>query len=398
MRFRTLSPFVRAPALLADCSVTHSGRLVVSSRPTTPTWKSDSEFSPDGGGVFYIEEVATKQQHSLRTRNRAEAEQLVQAKNMAVQQSLLNRALGKTYLGASDPKMLSRRWRDVFEVFCSRGRDSSQERSRRAAASRCFDLLREKPLIETTAEDFLEVLKLGGAATHNYLRRFHNLALDCGWLLAPILPRKAWPPVQSIGKRRAVTREEYERIVTAEQNTERRRYYELLWETGAAQTDAAMLRADNVDWRQMVLVYERKKLRTGSDPCQLQIGQTLAALLRSLPQVGFFFPSIVHTDPRHRSAEFSRRCRLLGISGISLHSFRYAWAQRACEIGYPERYAQAALGHSSKAVHRAYSRRARMLCPSLETFAAACENRIIPLPPQNLGSPSRTDYDLGRRI
>jgi hypothetical protein len=35
-------------------------------------------------------------------------------------------------------------------------------------------------------------------------------------------------------------------------------------------------------------------------------------------------------------------------------------------IDYPERFAQEALGHNSKAVHRAYAKRALMKIPSLE--------------------------------
>jgi len=37
-----------------------------------------------------------------------------------------------------------------------------------------------------------------------------------------------------------------------------------------------------------------------------------------------------------------------------------------CPI-YPERFAQEALGHNSKAVHRAYARKANVKLPSLET-------------------------------
>jgi integrase len=43
----------------------------------------------------------------------------------------------------------------------------------------------------------------------------------------------------------------------------------------------------------------------------------------------------------------------LGIKGVTLHTYRYAWAERAKCAGYPERFAQEALGHNSKAVHRA---------------------------------------------
>ena len=49
-------------------------------------------------------------------------------------------------------------------------------------------------------------------------------------------------------------------------------------------------------------------------------------------------------------------------------SYRYAWAERAKVVGYPERFAQEALGHNSKAVHRAYAKRALMKIPSLEDY------------------------------
>jgi len=35
---------------------------------------------------------------------------------------------------------------------------------------------------------------------------------------------------------------------------------------------------------------------------------------------------------------------------------------------YPERFAQEALGHNSKAVHRAYAKRALMKIPSLDDY------------------------------
>ena len=38
---------------------------------------------------------------------------------------------------------------------------------------------------------------------------------------------------------------------------------------------------------------------------------------------------------------------------VLLHGHRHAWAERALKCGYPERFAQQVLGHSSKAVHPA---------------------------------------------
>lgn len=48
--------------------------------------------------------------------------------------------------------------------------------------------------------------------------------------------------------------------------------------------------------------------------------------------------------------------------------YRYAWAEGAKTVGYPERFAQEALGHNSKAGHRAYAKRALMKVPSLEDY------------------------------
>ena len=73
-------------------------------------------------------------------------------------------------------------------------------------------------------------------------------------------------------------------------------------------------------------------------------------------------------NEKHRASEFKRRCRRLKITGITLHSYRYAWAERAKVAGYPERFAQAALGHNSKAVHRAYAKKALVKIPSLEQY------------------------------
>ena len=80
------------------------------------------------------------------------------------------------------------------------------------------------------------------------------------------------------------------------------------------------------------------------------------------------FPCLSRVRAGDRATEFGQRCRQLGITGITLHSYRYAWAERAKTCGYPERFAQEALGHNSKAVHRAYAKRALMKIPSLEDY------------------------------
>ena len=54
-------------------------------------------------------------------------------------------------------------------------------------------------------------------------------------------------------------------------------------------------------------------------------------------------------------------------------------AQRALKCGYPERFAQQALGHNSKAVHHAYSKHAEVTVPSLEEYEQqGVEEKVIP--------------------
>ena len=51
-----------------------------------------------------------------------------------------------------------------------------------------------------------------------------------------------------------------------------------------------------------------------------------------------------------------------------LINVNYTWAERAKTAGMPERFAMENLGHNSKAVHRAYAKRALVKIPSLEDY------------------------------
>ncbi len=83
-----------------------------------------------------------------------------------------------------------------------------------------------------------------------------------------------------------------------------------------------------------------------------------------------------------RSAEFRRRRRVAGVEGVSLHSYRHAWAQGAKSSGYPERFAQEAPGHGSRAVHEAYARRALVVCPALDDYEAGTIAKVVQFAPQ----------------
>jgi hypothetical protein len=67
-------------------------------------------FYQRAAGVFYWQENGTSNRGSLRTKDRAEAQRLVDAKNEAHKQPTLNLALGRAYLSAHDPRLCTRTW------------------------------------------------------------------------------------------------------------------------------------------------------------------------------------------------------------------------------------------------------------------------------------------------
>jgi integrase len=215
------------------------------------------------------------------------------------------------------------------------------------------------------------VLEKGTVATNVFLRRIHNFALDMNWLPCPIIPRKLWPAVRFKDKR-AITFEEHQKIIARERNPEANAFYRLLWQLGGSQTDIATLHGKDLDWTDCTLGYSRHKNKSIA---LIHFGEEAAAILRTLPSSGPLFPRLEKMHEKHRAKEFKRRCEGLNIDGITLHSYRYAWAERAKTSGYPERVAQQALGHNSKAVHRAYAKKAQVKLPSLEEY----EKELLPV-------------------
>ena len=329
-------------------------------------------------GTFYWQENDGAKQGSLKTRDKREANALLHAMNEGHRQPTLTLAVGRAYLASHDPRMIERTWHDVMKEMATHGIPTTQERCTRALRSKAYNAIRQKPLVETTGEDLLTIMHANGNCVCHYLRRLHNLAVNLGWLAWPVLAKAAWPKIRSQSKR-GITPEEHEKIIGCEHNPERRAYYQLLYETGAAQTDGANLNAKHIDWQSGILVYRRKKLGPTSEPARLTIGHRLRELLEALPKTGDLFPTMKRISANHRAAEFRRRCRVAGINGVSLHSYRYSWAQRAKACGYPQRFAQEALGHGSRAVHEAYARGATVICPALDEYESMAR-KIVPMP------------------
>ena len=175
------------------------------------------------GPVYYCEDRTTGQQKSLRTRNGSEAAKIVQAKNDACSQPLLNLVLAKTYLTAIDPKLVTRTWADVMARFCCRANPATKMRHERVIRTKPMRFLCEKKLIETTADDILHAISIGPKSTIAFLQTLHNDALGMNWIPAPILAPKLWPRMQKKEKR-AVTLEEHKLLLASVEDDEWRHY------------------------------------------------------------------------------------------------------------------------------------------------------------------------------
>src|SRR5579863_3566508 len=200
------------------------------------------------GEMFYMQDSATGKQTSLRTKDEAEARRLLDARNEAMRQPVLNLHLARAYLTASDPAFVGRTWQTVMDQLQARGKESSRARYETVFKSTAFDGLRAKKLMETTADDFFAVFKDGKVSIVYFLKRLHNFALSLGWIAIPIVAPYLWPKYEA-KERRGITLDEHQSVLASEKKPEWKLYLELLWETGAAQSDAVNFKAEDVDWQ-----------------------------------------------------------------------------------------------------------------------------------------------------
>jgi integrase len=295
-------------------------------------------FRSGKSGYYYWQDNDTGKQGTLGTSDKGEAERILNAKNESCRTpaTAINLQIARAYLNAADPRLVSRTWREVMAELVALKHGTNRQRWERAIEDRSFDPLRQLPLIETRSDHFLKVLEKGKVSSNLYLRRIHNFALAMDWLLKPVIPKASWPKIVFKAKR-AITADEHRRIVEREKNPERRAFYQLCWHLGGSQMDVANLTAEDVDWNDQTICYQREKLKNQEDrqikPPLIRFGEEVAAVLRLLPQSGPLFPRLREVQSKDRANEFRQRCHGLGIKGVSLHSYRYAWAERARKAG-----------------------------------------------------------------
>src|SRR6266550_1327704 len=199
------------------------------------------------GGGFYCVDNNTGKRTSLRTGSEDAARQIIEAKNNAERQPVLNLQIAKAYLAGTDNGITTRTWQHAIVSLTNTKQDANRERWLRVVKDRALAPLLPRVIIETQGELLLRVLQTGTVSTNIYLRRLHNFCLDMNWLPWPIIPKRQWPGIR-FKERRGITQDEHQKILADESNPELRDYYELLWHLGGSQTDMASLRAEDIDW------------------------------------------------------------------------------------------------------------------------------------------------------
>jgi len=94
----------------------------------------------------------------------------------------MNLQIAQVYLQHGDPSLTARTWQNVMDLMADSKSGSTSKRWQSAIRDAAFDAIRNRKLIETTAEHFLAVLKAGTISTNMFLRRLHNYTVDMRWI------------------------------------------------------------------------------------------------------------------------------------------------------------------------------------------------------------------------
>ena len=118
--------------------------------------------------AFYCVDTTTGKRTSLGNHDEDEARQIINAKNQALRQPVLNMQIAKAYLYGTDNGIATRTWQQALDALTANKKGDNQERWKRGGKEKPFDLIRDKVIIETSGETLLQVLRKGTVSTNIY--------------------------------------------------------------------------------------------------------------------------------------------------------------------------------------------------------------------------------------
>src|SRR5208337_1314515 len=113
----------------------------------------------------------TGKRTSLQTTDADEARHIVEAKNQAERQPVLNLQIAKAYLAGTDNGIATRTWQNALDSLINTKEGENQRRWKVAARDKAFAPMLPRIIIETQGEVLLKVLQCGKVSTNVFLRR-----------------------------------------------------------------------------------------------------------------------------------------------------------------------------------------------------------------------------------
>jgi len=113
------------------------------------------------GGAFYSVDTKNGRRTSLGTANPDEAAQIIEAKNIAERQPVLNLQIAKAYLAGTDSGLTTRTWQQAMETLMEGKQGANRERWSRVATDRALAPLLPRTIVDTPGELMLKVLQSG---------------------------------------------------------------------------------------------------------------------------------------------------------------------------------------------------------------------------------------------
>ncbi len=110
------------------------------------------------GGAFYCVDTETGSRSSLGTISEEEARQIVEAKNQAKRQPMLNLQIAKAYLAGTDGAITTRTWQQAIEALIETKYDANRIRWTRVPKDPALAPLWSLVIIETNGELLLKIL------------------------------------------------------------------------------------------------------------------------------------------------------------------------------------------------------------------------------------------------
>ena len=372
------------------------------SKKTITKTNAPYRLKKNSRGIWTAVDKKTKKQTSLKckgTREQAEEIADIQFGNTDDSNAAHHMKAAEAHLMKCNPEYATNTWDMVADKLikskrkCGGPMKLSTTRTYKSCWNhKGWDVLRHKRCIDTTPRDFEEATKDMGYLNVKFGQKLHNFAINRMLIPYAIMGLDMWPVVTIKGPIcRAIKEDEHLKVLKfiddpkmahwrqlvkthggkpIDWMNEWKAFLSLLWYTGASQTDASMMKAENVKWDQGVLEYRRIKWKEPLKHAPVRVaiaaGGALEKLLKKLPKKGPLFPLLINTDHSNRCRTFARFVDWLDFSNVSMHGYRYSFAERAKEKGMSAEDRMTTLGHKNFEMTSHYDQEAQVIPASIE--------------------------------